>query len=256
MTAATNTVFVGKVLRLLRSVDSTNAEAARLLASNPRPIDGTAILADFQTAGRGQMGASWQSLAGQNLLASFIFYPKFLAAADQWRLSEAVALAVFEVVAEHFGAKTAIKWPNDVLVDGRKIAGVLIQNSLAGPSISASVVGIGINLNQPFFEEKTARPATSFWIEKGQPVDRQLIFEKLCKLLEINWLALKSGSRDLHGEYLERLYFFRKEATFQRPGGGLFSAQIFDVERGSGRLVLKSDAGLETFETKEIRLLD
>ncbi|MBK9336717.1 MAG: biotin--[acetyl-CoA-carboxylase] ligase [Lewinellaceae bacterium] len=130
-----NTLFIGKVYHRFDALPSTNDYARELLAKS-KPPEGTVLRAASQSAGRGQYGSRWLSAAGQNLTLSIILYPKWLQVAEQFRLSEAVALAVRDTVVAALphasGAGVLIKWPNDVYLSDRKIAGILIQNALNG----------------------------------------------------------------------------------------------------------------------------
>ena len=107
------------------------------------------IRADYQTAGRGQAGNSWESEEGKNLLFSALLRYNDLRAADQWRLSMLVSLAVWEVLAKHLPKEQlTIKWPNDIYFGDKKLVGILIENSLVGGYVGYSIAGIGVNVNQ------------------------------------------------------------------------------------------------------------
>lgn len=112
-----------------------------------------------QSRGRGQRGNSWSSSAGANLTFSVVLCPGFLETAQQFYLSKAVSLAVCDTV-ESFGVRPQVKWPNDIYIDGRKVAGILIENDLAGNFLSRSVVGIGINVNQTEFDPALPNPTS------------------------------------------------------------------------------------------------
>ena len=137
---------IGQKIIHLESVDSTNNYAAILL-SEGRIGHGTVILADEQTNGRGQRGAKWLSAEGVNLLFSLVVQPDNLSVSDQCVLTEITSLALIEFLRK-FGISAQVKWPNDILVNGEKIAGVLIENHLKGNLIASSVIGIGLNVNQ------------------------------------------------------------------------------------------------------------
>ena len=131
---------IGQKIIHLESVDSTNNYAAILL-SEGRIGHGTVILADEQTNGRGQRGAKWLSAEGVNLLFSLVVQPDNLSVSDQCVLTEITSLALIEFLRK-FGISAQVKWPNDILVNGEKIAGVLIENHLKGNLIASSVIGI------------------------------------------------------------------------------------------------------------------
>src|ERR1035441_10550859 len=145
------TLFIGKNLITLDSVASTNNFAKDML-SNTRPVEGTAIMAKEQYAGRGQMGNAWETESGKNLTCSFILYPEFLEADKQFFLNMAVALAVKDFCEHVLHDEIKIKWPNDIYYHDKKLGGILIENSISGNKISSSVIGIGINVNQTAFD--------------------------------------------------------------------------------------------------------
>ncbi|MFT7154174.1 MAG: BirA family biotin operon repressor/biotin-[acetyl-CoA-carboxylase] ligase, partial [Alteromonas macleodii] len=126
----TPNLFIGSVCIRLERVDSSN-NYARELIRDKMPIEGTVIVANEQTSGRGQRANTWFSEPKSNLTCSYILRPVFLAAKNQFVLSAAVALAVFETVYQFIPNNTLrIKWPNDILVGDKKIAGILIENTL------------------------------------------------------------------------------------------------------------------------------
>ncbi len=247
-----NTLFVGKVLLVFPKLDSTNEYALQLLA-NSRPVEGTVILTPNQTRGRGQIGATWESEPNQNITLSVIFYPNFLPPALQFNLNMAMVMGIREFIAAYLeNRQVAIKWPNDILVENRKICGILIQNNIGGATLQSSIVGIGINVNQTVFAAYTP-PATSFALETGQQFDLNLLVEHLCQFMEQRYLALKN-SKDhaaLRQEYLTHLYRFGEEALFRRADGSVFRGAIAGVT-AEGRLLVNSETGETAFALKEI----
>lgn len=144
----------------LKEIDSTNSEAHR---RRHEATDFTVWAAEFQTAGRGQRGNTWESAAGENLTFSILFKPSNFLSTRQFELSEVVALGVVNYLAEK-GIEAKIKWPNDIYVGDKKICGILIENVLSGDTLSVCIAGIGINLNQKIFRSDAPNP-TSVLIE-------------------------------------------------------------------------------------------
>jgi BirA family biotin operon repressor/biotin-[acetyl-CoA-carboxylase] ligase len=132
--------------------------------------DGTVVVADAQTIGRGRRGRIWHAEAGTSVLASFILRPR-LAAPLLPTLSFAAALAVADTVTKLAEAAPRVKWPNDVLIDGRKIAGILLESRLTGDG-TVVVIGIGLNLTQERFAEEVRETATSLLLATGRRVER------------------------------------------------------------------------------------
>lgn len=158
----------GLIIRL-SVVDSTNIYTSKLLSqSGIKPW--TVVVADSQKSGKGQRGNSWESEFGKNLLCSIALFPEDLKVLEQFKISMAASLAVCDALAD-YGIEANVKWPNDILVGGRKVAGILIENQIINERISSSVVGIGLNVNQQSFSPYPW-PATSMKQQlKSQDID-------------------------------------------------------------------------------------
>lgn len=258
-----NTLFIGKVYHRFDEIASTNDYARELLAKS-KPPEGTVIRAASQSAGRGQYGSRWLSAPGENLLLSIILYPTWLAASDQFRLSEAVALAVLDAVrlqiaqpqtARPQGSsllRACVKWPNDIYLDDWKTAGILIQNTLSGNFLQSSIVGIGLNVNQREFSSEATK-ATSLHLATGEPTDLDALADTLFACVEQRYLQLKSGNASaLQAEYHRNLYGLGEMRSFARADGSRFEGMIQGVA-DDGRLVVRTDGGKEEmFGVKEV----
>ncbi len=158
----------------LDSCASTNDEAARLARAGAR--HGTVVTAHAQTGGRGRAGRTWDSPPGGNLYISMVLRPA-LPLRDVPAMTLALGVAVCEVC-KSFGASATLKWPNDVLVNGRKLAGILLESQSRGEKLDVVVAGVGINLST-LPDTKAAPHATSLEKELGAPVDRELFLRSL-----------------------------------------------------------------------------
>lgn len=248
-----NALFVGKVAIRLTKVDSTNVYAREFI-SKMNPIEGTAIYADEQYAGRGQIGSKWHAQAKENLTVSFIFNPNFLLAREQFYLSQIVALSIYDLIVS-FGFSsedTKIKWPNDLYIKDKKIAGILIENILRGVHIQHSIVGIGINVNQDKFNSDLKNP-TSFSIEKQKKFDLEQVFLQLCDALEKWYLVLRSRDFDtIKKAYLKHLYLYQRKHTFFDKERDDYVEGVIEGVADNGWLLLKTDFGLEEIPLKRI----
>ena len=178
----------------MQRVDSSN-NYARELVRDKMPIEGTVIVAEEQTSGRGQRANLWVTEPKKNLTCSYILKPVFLAAKDQFMLSTAVALAVFDTASEFLPTnEVKIKWPNDVLVDGKKVAGILIENSLRGMNLENSIIGIGLNVNQVDFSD--GLNATSIQLHTKQEIELEAVLQLLSSKLEKYYLQIREGRFD------------------------------------------------------------
>ena len=228
---------------------STNELLKSLAEKEPLP-EGYTVMAVAQTAGRGQIGASWESQPGQNLTFSLLLRPDFLKADKMFMVSKVVALALTDYLAST-GGIFKIKWPNDIYHFDSKICGVLIENQLMGSQIVYSIIGIGLNVNQEAFISDAPNPISMFNI-----FDRKFdLNEELSKLLEqigIWYQLLADGWDDKINEaYLSRLYRKGELCNFVTPAGERFSGQIENVEP-NGRLTIDSNGEKRYFWFKEV----
>ncbi|MEM6379947.1 MAG: biotin--[acetyl-CoA-carboxylase] ligase [Bacteroidota bacterium] len=247
-----NTIFIGKVLLHFPDLPSTNVYAQELL-SKSRPSEGTVIITDHQTAGRGQIGSSWQSEDKKNLTLSLILFPKFIAANAQFILSQAIALAVRAFIAQYCKAPVYVKWPNDVYVGNRKIAGILIQNTLSGKNIQSTVAGMGININQTIFDPSITN-VTSLLQETQTEFNLSDLLPMLLQEIESFYLKLKNGRIDwIRRTYLSHLYQYQEWAMYQKKDGTVIKGQIVGVTP-QGQLCLQHQK-TEYFDLKEIKFL-
>lgn len=242
---AMGTRVIGTVFISLDSVESTNKYAADLVAQGHAP-DGTVILAKEQTAGRGQRGRTWKSAKGLDLTTSVVLRPTWLRADRQFILAQAAALAVHDVVAEAMGTSVdgrgelvRVKWPNDVLIDRSKVAGILIQNELSGNRVTTSIIGIGINVNSSELEAELN--ATSLRMETGREQDLQVLLTRLCQRLE-HWLDLAQAQAPELPLRYAALLWSRNRFVDMELDGAPYSARPMDVDP-LGRLLVEDASG-------------
>ncbi len=233
----------------LESVNSTNLQASDLL-SVKEITSPAVILADYQTGGKGQGSNTWESLPGKNLLFSTVVFPQKLKGKEQFWLSKAAALSVYGLVSS-FAPGTRIKWPNDVLVGGLKIAGILIENVLRGEFISSSVIGAGINVNQ----ENFSVPAVSLSKISGCEYDRMELLSRYLGIFD-EWYGrlLKREFRKIDEAYHSSLFGLNEWLRFSWNGVE-FEGFIEGVE-DDGYLVLKArDGKIFKFGFREVEFL-
>lgn len=249
------TLFVGQNQYFLPRVESTNTYATGLLRNVNIP-EGTIVYTDHQTQGRGQRGNSWIAEPASNITASIILNPLFLDLKKTFCISKIAALAVHDVLTEnltHGQFDIKIKWPNDILVNTRKIAGILIENQVQTGRLAHSVIGIGLNVNQTEFGDV---PATSFKSLLGVNCDRKLVLSQLCKHLEKWYLRLKKGAfTEIDQAYFQALYGYKQSLSFRDEAGLVFDAVLQNVTE-EGLLVLVLDNHVvKHYDIKEITLL-
>ena len=243
-----NTLFLGKNLVFVPECHSTNTLALELCQQSCPP-EGTLIITNKQTAGRGQRGNSWESEPAMNLTCSLILKPTFLSIKDQFLLSMITALAIADSLRSHLlNNNIEIKWPNDILVNEFKIGGILIENQLAGDQFSSVVIGIGLNINQKQFASPTA---TSLSLMTGSDHDLQQILELVMSAFEARYLMLRQNRvKELRDDYLAHLYRFRKPTAFV-AADKRFVGEISGVDE-QGKLRVVIDGQEKTFDTKQL----
>jgi BirA family transcriptional regulator, biotin operon repressor / biotin---[acetyl-CoA-carboxylase] ligase len=241
-----NTLFVGKNLVFVPECHSTNLLAHDLSQMQNTP-EGTTVITNNQTAGRGQRGNSWEAEPGKNLTLSVILKPSFLLTKDQFFLNIFTSLAIHDLLVDKTNAIVRIKWPNDIIVDDKKISGILIENQIRGSQVSISVVGIGLNVNQTNFATDSA---TSLHHFRGM-VSLQELFEELSENIESRYLQLRAGNYQLlKQDYMSKLYWMGEERKFA-SAESTFAGVIQGIDE-FGRLSVGTDAGTRTFDLKEI----
>jgi BirA family biotin operon repressor/biotin-[acetyl-CoA-carboxylase] ligase len=236
----------GKEIIHLSNIDSTNNFAATLI-SDQLCQNGTAILADSQSFGKGQRGNSWYSEAGKNLLVSFILKPDNLSVLRQQELTWITSICIVETL-RIFNIESQIKWPNDILIRGKKIAGILIENQLSGEFISNSIIGIGLNVNQTQFD---GIEATSIQLELKKEISVEIIFNELCHQMNSLFGEIQKSEINLKSEY-ESLLYRRNEPSIYEDENGKFLGEINGV-KNNGFLEVKVGEEVREYGIKEIR---
>lgn len=245
-----NTLFLGKDIVYLTDCHSTNDEANWRLG-NRTATEGSIIITDNQTKGRGQRGNQWISEPGKNLIFSLILQPVFLIPSDQFYLNMSISLAITDFFSDYVqGIK--IKWPNDIFhSDLGKLGGVLIENSLSPSSIESSIVGIGLNINQIDF----ALPnATSLAKLANQNFQIWELFRLLIMHIEIRYLELKRGQYSkILSDYLNKLYGYETWAKYE--DNSVFNGRIIGIGK-EGKLIIEKENGtVNHFAFKEVKFL-
>jgi BirA family biotin operon repressor/biotin-[acetyl-CoA-carboxylase] ligase len=247
-----DTLIIGKKVIYLPSCHSTNDIAAEIVRAGLF-TEGTVVITDNQLSGRGQRGTTWVANPGENLTFSIILSPVFLQIDNQFLISQAIALAVKGYL-ENYISGVQIKWPNDVLVNGRKICGVLIENSIQGAKINTSVAGIGLNINQLSFENDFA---TSLSREAGIPFVLSDEFVRFCGYLDAFYIQIRSGSKsgEIRAKYMQGLYGYSSDVKFSYKDR-ILSGRVIEVnEQGQLSVRLSTGEELTRLGLKEITWL-
>ena len=215
------------------------------------------MLADYQTAGKGQRGNSWESEAGANLTFSLVLYPKFLSASKQFSLSRVVALGIVQTLKDYIKEGISIKWPNDIYYHDKKLCGMLMEVYLDGSNLSRCICGIGLNVNQTKFVSDAPNPVSLIQIT-NRSIDRDKLLQRLLYGIYSYYNALSVGDESqekvLLESYSDNLY--RKDGMHPyRDKDGEFMARLRCVEP-DGRLLLEYEKGqVRAYLFKEVQYI-
>jgi BirA family biotin operon repressor/biotin-[acetyl-CoA-carboxylase] ligase len=243
-------IFIGKYITYLPSCHSTNDIASELV-QNGTAAEGDVVVTDYQTAGRGQRSARWESTPGLNLLFSVYLKPDFLSVDAQFYLSMMVCLGVSDFL-KKYTSEVYIKWPNDIYIKEKKCCGILVENSVAGKVIKKSIVGIGLNINQMKF---TNPGATSLSESTQQIFDLKKIFPELLGALDRYYALLKNREFEIiKHNYLSTMYGIGVERNF-KDASGEFKGRIQGISKTGMLVINKNDGTRSEYATKEIEWL-
>lgn len=242
-------VTIGNNLIKLDAIDSTNDYAKKLIKESTVK-EGTVILTDFQTKGKGQKGGYWESEKGKNLTLSIVINPAFLQVQKQFYLSMSISIGIVGFLS-YLSLNSKIKWPNDIYIHNRKVGGILIENAIKNNAIASSVIGIGINLNQTEFKSNAPNP-TSVCLELKKAVEIKDSYRLLIQYLN-KWINLLYSARysKIKSAY-QRHLFLRNKKTFFTDKNGKFKGRIVNVEE-SGMILIKTGANeIKKYNFKEV----
>ena len=238
----------------LDETDSTNRYISQLCNELQESVaELTTVTAEFQSAGKGQRGNTWEADKGKNLLFSFVLYPTFLEARRQFILSQIVSLSIKEEL-DRWSDEITIKWPNDIYWRDKKICGILIENDLSGHFIGRSISGIGININQDEFHSDAPNPVSLYQIT-GRTYKIEKILDEFTEAFGKRYTdTFPTPSDRIHKEYIAALY--RNDGVYPfYSDGNIFHASIADVEL-DGHLLLSTESGeKKRFAFKEVSFL-
>lgn len=203
---------IGHTCIELEEVDSTNLYAGRMLRKGELE-EGLIIRASFQSDGKGQGENQWESAPGKNLTFSVILHPRFLDPSRQFLLNKSVSLGVMDFLSAYVDGVT-IKWPNDIMIGPGKVGGILIQHMVEGDVLDTTIVGIGLNINQPKFDHKLTHAASLFQVLQ-QEIKLKVALDLLCDRLEGRYSQLRANESDRqHADFCRALLGFQEERLF------------------------------------------
>lgn len=240
-----NTIIGRKIIHL-ESVDSTNNYTANVFKEGTIE-HGTVILADIQTNGRGQRGNTWQSGAFENITMSIAFDPYLCKINNLISLNHITSIALLRMISSYC-ANVKIKWPNDILVNENKIAGILIESQFSGNKMQ-SVIGIGINVNQVNFDNSKT---TSINKELNKKLNiKSLVFEFISFFNQTLNEYQQQGEKSIHQYFDNHLWLKNQDSEFIKDGE-VFQGTIKNTDI-TGQIIIAIDGNLTTFKNGEIK---
>lgn len=230
----------------INQLDSTNNFIKNYPVEN-----GLVVFTNFQSSGKGMAANKWESNDGENLLCSILLEFTFLKIEQQTYINMAVSLALHTIVEKYSGKRCNIKWPNDIYIDNKKIAGILIENSLQGNKIKQTIIGIGLNINQELFENKNAISLKNIL---NHNLNIETILNELTNQLDIYYHLLALGKFQQIIEKYNDFLFRKNETCYFNINNQLVLGQIESVnELGLLNVLIGNE--LQEFSHKELEMI-
>ncbi len=246
-----NLGFASNLVHYLPSCHSTNQIAANLLKSGTQ--EGSVVITDNQTNGAGQRGNEWNSEPFKNLTFSLVLKPSFLEINHQFFLTQIISISMVNVLQKYVASLVKIKWPNDIYIGDKKVAGILIQNSVKGKQIESTVVGIGCNINQVEFGKLNA---TSLQTISRKNFNLNEVLVESIKEISNNYRRLQDGLRnEIEDDYLSNLLGINELRKFRYfKSSKEFEGKIIGVDN-IGKLLIEMGTGVESFQNQEVKFV-
>lgn len=241
----------GAKIFAFETIDSTNNCAKAVAGCGA--VEGTVVIAEHQTNGKGRHGRIWQSSPNENLMFSIVLRPK-LSPEGLNLLPLYVAVAVSDAIERLTGIALECKWPNDLLINGKKVAGILIEGSFKQNSVDYVVVGVGINVNQLRFPGEIESTATSLRLEAGKEVDRIPLFREILLSMETMYKdSSTTGFRSVIPRWLSHSRMINRTISVSQQGS-VFSGTVKGLSPEGG-LVLQTDGAERTVFAGDVTIV-
>ena len=238
----------------LDATDSTNSYL-REMSKNKSLGKWTVATADYQSKGRGQKGAVWQSEKGKNLICSILVKLNDFKAEDQFMINCAVSLGIYHYLQRYNLPKLTVKWPNDIMSVSKKLGGILIENSISGDKINQSIIGIGININQEQFPEDLPMAVSIKQLIQAE-TPRDIFLQDLLNSIQNKFEMISDGKYEaLRSQYEAILFRKDKAHMYQDDRGKNFMGLIKGVSPQGKLLIEKEDSSIASFQFKEVKYL-
>ena len=245
-----HTTWTGQEIYFYEEIDSTNLEAKRLAAKGA--VAGALVLAERQTQGRGRRGRAWESPEGSSISMTLMMRPQ-IRPEHASMLTLVMGLSVVQAIENIWHVKTGIKWPNDVVWNKKKLAGILTEMNVNVQGIQYLVIGVGINVNTPAFPEELQDKATSVYLELGHKVSREELVAEIMKTFEQNF-KIFAQTEDLSGlreSYEQALLNLHQPVRVLEPGNE-YTGMALGINDLGELLVQREDGRQEAVYAGEV----
>lgn len=233
----------------LDEVESTNVVVREMINAG-QAQEGLLLAANYQTKGRGQQNNNWESETGKNILCSLLLEPTFLTVDQQVWFNMAISLSVYDALT-FYTKGVSIKWPNDVYINDKKVAGLLIENTLQGQKIRHSIIGIGLNINQQKFNSVNS---SSLGLQANDWFDRNDVLQQILNYIKMRYSQLRLNQFDKVNRDYHAVLYGKDEMKKYVADGKVFEGKIVGVNE-NGSLIVNIDGVNTEFMVKEISML-
>ena len=245
-----NTEYIGRTFVYAEELSSTNTFL--MDKKNGYNNNGTVVLAEKQTSGKGRKDRVWYSAPETNLTFSILLTKDKFLNNNSSLINFAASLAVAFSIENLYQLKTELKWPNDVLLDGKKTSGILIESTSQGNKIERFVVGIGVNVNQPSFQGTFNYPPTSIRIELGRNVERERFLAEILNNFELLLERIKSNKNEVINDWKAKCKMIGEKISVVENDSEKFGI-FYDIDE-EGFLLLKTRDGIEKVHYGDVSL--
>lgn len=245
-----NTEYIGRTFVYAEELSSTNTFL--MDKQNGYNESGTVVLAEKQTSGKGRKDRVWYSAPDSNLTFSILLTKDKFLTSNSSLINFAASLSVAFSIENLYQLKTELKWPNDVLLEGKKTSGILIEATSQGNKIERFVIGIGINVNQPSFQGTFNYPPTSIRNELGRNVEREKLLAEILNNFELLLEKIKKNKSDVINDWKSKCKMIGERISIVENDSEKFGI-FYDIDE-EGFLLLKTKDGIEKIHYGDVSL--
>ncbi len=243
----------------ITEIDSTNSYIRNKIEENELQ-HGYAVSTDFQHNGHGQKGNNWESECKKNILMSIFLRPLKIKPENQFIITQIVTTAIIDIINTYINKTVEVKWPNDIYVENKKLAGILIENSISGDKITETIIGIGLNVNQTEFIINAPNPISLIQIT-GIDLNQYKIADEIYKKILDIYSTFENSKKDslstaeLHKTYMNRLYRRNGMHKYQTAKGEFFMAKVVKIDSYGCIHLMHEDNNIHIYSFKEIKFI-